>query len=237
MVELSQGFPPYSEWVTRRGELLEQRIRARKLAQTRLRYKYGFKQPRQWGPVNADVRAAYAGWVGSQPFALSDEPVKIGGMNLYELRSQIRATSSDHWSLIQGGPLFHQDAASISEGEIVSSRHDYRAVLVEDIDIALEWGMRDPNFERWQPDWIHTPDPVARVAFCDVLYRDSLVDRIRVVSIDGGRATVPFPTRQGREQIVLDWDYDLARLLHDLVNMESYDDYVKMTDIVVKQSR
>jgi hypothetical protein len=64
MRELSKGDPPYLEWVARRGELLEQRVRARKLAQTRLRYKYGFKQPRRWGLISSDVRALYAEWSG-----------------------------------------------------------------------------------------------------------------------------------------------------------------------------
>lgn len=47
---------PYEEWVQERLTALEERTRARKLAQTRLRYAYGFKQPRRWGLIARDVR-------------------------------------------------------------------------------------------------------------------------------------------------------------------------------------
>lgn len=53
---------PYVEWVAARQAALRDRTRARKLAQTRLRYAYGFKQPRRWKLVAKSVRGFYRGW-------------------------------------------------------------------------------------------------------------------------------------------------------------------------------
>lgn len=51
---------PYAEWVLERQRALDERVRARKRAQTRLRYAYGFKQPRRWGLVAKSVRVLHA---------------------------------------------------------------------------------------------------------------------------------------------------------------------------------
>ncbi len=50
----------YSEWVQKRLAALDERSRARKLEQTRLRYLYGYKQHRRWGLVARAVRELYA---------------------------------------------------------------------------------------------------------------------------------------------------------------------------------
>jgi hypothetical protein len=50
---------PYAEYVDERQQLLKARLRARKLAQTNLRYKYGFKpgdRPRRPGLIRSDIR-------------------------------------------------------------------------------------------------------------------------------------------------------------------------------------
>lgn len=56
------GTLPYPEWVTARLGALSERTRARKLAQDRLRHKYGYKRPRRWGLIARDVRALHAAW-------------------------------------------------------------------------------------------------------------------------------------------------------------------------------
>lgn len=62
MRELSKLDLPYAEWVEARGQALCERVRARKLAQTRLRDRYGFKRPRRWRLVAKDVRRLYRLW-------------------------------------------------------------------------------------------------------------------------------------------------------------------------------
>ena len=59
MRELMRANLPYSEFVARRMEALEARLKARKLAQTNLRYRYGFK-PSKPHLVRRNVRRFYA---------------------------------------------------------------------------------------------------------------------------------------------------------------------------------
>ena len=67
MRELLKRELPYEDWVGERQVALTERARARKPAQTRLRDKYGFKRPRRWGLVVADVRRFYGEWAGDLP--------------------------------------------------------------------------------------------------------------------------------------------------------------------------
>lgn len=62
MRALGLGDLAYTDWVQRRTDALAARVRARKLAQTRLRYAYGFKQPRRWRLVARQVRRLYLEW-------------------------------------------------------------------------------------------------------------------------------------------------------------------------------
>lgn len=57
MTELARERLPYSSWVDARGDALRKRIRARKLAQANLRYKYGYRGARRWRLIANDVRA------------------------------------------------------------------------------------------------------------------------------------------------------------------------------------
>lgn len=64
MREIGSRQLEYPEWVEARMTALAERVRARKLAQTNLRYKYGFKQPRRWGLVARSVQEFYRAWSG-----------------------------------------------------------------------------------------------------------------------------------------------------------------------------
>lgn len=65
MRELAQRELPYQEWVERRGEALKARMRARKLSQANLRYKYGYRGRRRWGLLRTAVRDLYREWSGT----------------------------------------------------------------------------------------------------------------------------------------------------------------------------
>lgn len=64
MRDLSARDLPYPDWIAARSVALKVRVRNRKLAQARLRDRYGFKRPRRWGLVAKDVRRLYARWAG-----------------------------------------------------------------------------------------------------------------------------------------------------------------------------
>ncbi|MFF7684125.1 hypothetical protein ACFZA2_15360 [Microbacterium sp. NPDC007973] len=53
---LQHQFLPHGEYVKLRGELLRERVRARKLLQSRLRWRYGYKVGRRAGLIRRDVR-------------------------------------------------------------------------------------------------------------------------------------------------------------------------------------
>ena len=59
MHELAAQGLPYTDWVAARGEALKERLRARKLAQANLRYKYGYRGKRRWGLKAKAVRDLY----------------------------------------------------------------------------------------------------------------------------------------------------------------------------------
>lgn len=59
---LQHQFLPHDEYVEQRGELLRERVRARKLAQSRIRWRYGYKTGRRPGLIRCDVRRFYAAW-------------------------------------------------------------------------------------------------------------------------------------------------------------------------------
>lgn len=55
----------YEEWTERRLAALRERQRARKLAQARVRDRYGFKRPRRWVLIARDVRELHARWTAA----------------------------------------------------------------------------------------------------------------------------------------------------------------------------
>lgn len=57
---LQRKFLPHDQFVAIRGEMLRERVRVRKLAQSRIRWKYGWKTGRRAGLIRRDVRAFYA---------------------------------------------------------------------------------------------------------------------------------------------------------------------------------
>lgn len=59
MRELAKRDLPYLEWIEARGGALKERTRARKLAQSNLRYKYGYRGKRRWGLLRRAVRDFY----------------------------------------------------------------------------------------------------------------------------------------------------------------------------------
>lgn len=68
MRELAAQGLPYTDWVAARGEALNDRLRARKLAQASLRYKYGYRGKRRWGLKAKAVRDLYrATGISSKP--------------------------------------------------------------------------------------------------------------------------------------------------------------------------
>lgn len=62
MRALQHRFLPHSQFVSERGDLLRARVRSRKLLQSRLRWRYGYKAGRRPGLIRRDVQQFHAAW-------------------------------------------------------------------------------------------------------------------------------------------------------------------------------
>jgi hypothetical protein len=112
-------------------------------------------------------------------------------VTLNELHDRIRATRPSAWHLLPPGP----EELAAAEPEVRAPRHHHRAVLRHDVDVVLEWGMRESSLEYYEP-WIANvvrKGGVVQVEriLLDVLYRGSLVDRLRGLAV--ADVLLPFP--------------------------------------------
>jgi len=149
-------------------------------------------------------------------------------MRLDQIRATIIETTADHWHLINEGAQFNYNLGTINDVATVAGYHSARAILRADVDIALEFGMTDDPFgsrEDWTEEWSYFADSRIAGEYVDVFYRGGLVDRVHVASVDGHRAVLPLPHRVGGSWSVLDWPYQVARVVDGLTGNHSFEDY------------
>ncbi|TQK19110.1 hypothetical protein FBY40_1601 [Microbacterium sp. SLBN-154] len=155
-------------------------------------------------------------------------------MQLHEIWKEIIESHEGYWNYIPRGPLFNYNLGTSNGAAWVAGYHDARAVLLHDVDIALEFGM-DSNI--WQerepakPEWAPFADREVFFVWCDIMYRGSLVDRVELASVDGGRATLPFPEKRDGEWIVMDRPYHLARVIDDIQGGREFEEYFERSGI------
>lgn len=155
-------------------------------------------------------------------------------MQLHEIWAKISESWDEWWNYIPEGPLYNYNLGTDNGAGSVLGWHDARAVLIEDVDIAIEWGMSEDPFERrsdYKPEWSAFPNPVAHLCRADVFYRGSLVDRILIASVDGGRAYLPVPEHREGKLVVMDRPYQLVRLINDLTGTRDFDSYFERSGI------
>lgn len=156
-------------------------------------------------------------------------------MKLYEIHKAIAETWDDHWNVITEGPLFNYDLGTIDEVATVAGYHSARAVLIDDVDIAIEYGMDVDAFgnrEKWTESWAPFADPTIRAEYCDIYYRGALVDRAMLASVDGGRATLPMPELRDGAWVAMERPYQLARLVDSFSSGREFDDYFRRSGIL-----
>ena len=149
-------------------------------------------------------------------------------MNLFTLEQQITETWDERWHLLADGPQFHYNLGTVGNVASVFGYHSWRAVLNEDVDIAIEFGLNDdPSNDdgNWTAPWAPFPDESVHGRYADVFYRGALVDRELLASVDGGRAVLPIPSRQGKKWVASHWEHELARLVDELNGHSEFVDY------------
>ncbi|SMQ75051.1 hypothetical protein [Agreia sp. VKM Ac-1783] len=122
-------------------------------------------------------------------------------MQLPQIYLSIEPTGPAQWNSLTFGPMFHQNlsASSSSQGGSVVrvTEHGTRAVLNDDVDISIEFGMDAATIQiDALLDWVKPANfeyDNARPFFVDLFYRGNLVDRVIAVWIDQYRAALPLP--------------------------------------------
>lgn len=174
-------------------------------------------------------------------------------MQLAELREMIAASTVEDWNRLHP-PFFRAWILYGDQGFESAEAHSERAVFLNDVDIAIEWGLdRDPYDRDEHHPWAseaHFPDPAMHSFYADVLYRGQLVDRHMLVSVDGGRAYLPYPRASradqdsmigGREEAVYLWaiterEFKFAALINAFSNGR-LEEYIQRAGVLVEQNR
>jgi hypothetical protein len=174
-------------------------------------------------------------------------------MCLTELRGLIANTTSTDW-LVVDGPLFHEATSvmpSNTTGHPVVDRPASRAILVSNIDVAIEWGLQaragehTKNAREWTRDAGFSNKTVLPV-HVDVFFRGSLVDRVTAIWVDDLSALLPAPHLKPQDAMsdlgftnvaawrVGRWSHALCRLVDALEEGTRFDDYIAATGFVVE---
>lgn len=115
-------------------------------------------------------------------------------MTLRELHELLGASTPTHWHVLPPDPVRDPQEAEGTSG------HTHRATLRVDVDLVLSWGLRETDrdyFEPWLGNLGRMTEVRADRVLLDVLWRGSVVDRLRGLAFDGW--LLPFPrSRQPR---------------------------------------
>jgi hypothetical protein len=155
-------------------------------------------------------------------------------VQLHEIWKTIGESWDEWWNYIPEGPLYNYNLGNSNDVANVFGWHDARAVLNEDVDIAIEWGMSADPFENrrdFTPEWAPFPDRSVSLFYADIFYRGSLVERVSLASVDGGRAYLPTPQMRDGQWITMDRPYQLARLISDIVGNTEFVSYFERSGI------
>lgn len=168
-------------------------------------------------------------------------------MNLNAIRDTITSSSPAGWHRIGDGPYFHNRPYHGEDD--YDSRHGERAVLIDDVNVSLEWGMstnghQDERGHLWARER-QFPDPAVYSFWIDVFYAGSLVDRVLAYSVDGGRAYLPRydqrRTENGDQDAagtgawefpVDEWPYELTKLISGLNGMREFHEYFERAGFI-----
>lgn len=178
-------------------------------------------------------------------------------MKLYDIRSEITNSSSDDWYVLptEAPTYVHRfQYGSDQRGDAIwgLDEHYSRAVLIENVDIGLVWGMRMSD-HKLEPDWgtnAGSIDGTVSDALVEVLYRGQPVDRAVYAVVDNAHGKMPWPEAHfAPDAMVQDpvpppesytvngWELTLVRLIDELDNGGGYgtpDEYVKRVGATVR---
>lgn len=144
-------------------------------------------------------------------------------MNLFKIQNDLIADrTAEAWFRIRiAGPDFHYrwSWGSGPDGEFsnIAGEHYSHAVCREEPSLTMSWGLdvhahserNELHFE-WAKNYVNTS---VQPFWVDFFWNNALIDRVELVSIDGGHGSIPIPSH-GME--VSDFETAVAYLVHDL---------------------
>jgi hypothetical protein len=160
--------------------------------------------------------------------------MKEAAMTQEEIRALVAGTLEKDWYTLSGdAPSYFNRFVDIPAGDahyLAHTEHASRAVLRQDLDVGLVWGMRDPSsFDGpVEAPWATSLQPaVAQGHVVEVLYRGQPVEREVYASVEDARGIVPWPTPHYPGSAASDrhappvwevthWQLDLVLLLKEL---------------------
>ena len=168
-------------------------------------------------------------------------------MELDELRELIINTNDEYWNKLVVGPYYHDRIWHDGDDfDGTSHSHDSRAVLLNDANISIEWGLRhreDDDSDGYP--WADFRDKRVESMLVDVFYAGALVDRSVLFRVDGGRSYLPdyddVRVDDGEPHIIDDavweyqvdrWGYLLAQLINQLDSRDGYESYFARSGLV-----
>lgn len=153
------------------------------------------------------------------------------------------------WHTVITGPYF-TDAADIDDDtfRMHSELIVFRADVGLTIQYGLKWGHLARSVEKAQQIWddAHFPDESASAFYADVFWQGSLIDRVQLISVDGGRATLPVGSRkalnydraEARAGTKIDWEYTATEYETALARVvdggREFEHYFRNTGLKIK---
>lgn len=153
-------------------------------------------------------------------------------MDLYTIQHELIAGDRDaeDWHVIRGrGPIGYHHAWTYGTGpgrepySYVSSDHHGHAVCRLEPCLTMSWGMdRDDDARNLTFSWTEEfVDQAVRASLVDFFWNNALIDRVTLLSRDGGHGLKPFVGEVNRT--VTDFELAVANLVHGLNNAAEED--------------
>lgn len=155
-------------------------------------------------------------------------------MQLDAIRHILTSTSADDWRQLDP-PVYHHQIGITSgrdEWSMEVVEHDYSATYRAEVNLTIAWGFevdRDLTF----PNWRAFPDPQIKRRNLDVFWAGALVDRITLVSVDGGRGQFVMPMMVDGKDTVTEDEVAVGDLVMSFRSRETSRDYVQRAGISI----
>jgi hypothetical protein len=158
---------------------------------------------------------------------------------LYQI---ITSTEPVDWYLLPGVPVTFLERSVVETGndggpQLEIEAHHARATYRRDISLGLAWGLPYERGAPWEEEWTaQFPDPKIRGYWADIVWNGTPIDRVLLLSVDGGRAFLPAPPFG--TMAVHELNFDVARLVDGLTGrLSEFHSYFTRSGITVEQHR